>query len=262
MTVIKGKVCLIVGASSGIGRALALQLARRGAILALTARREDRLLALKAEIEALGGQCEIRTADATNSQESAAVVGKFVDIFKRVDIAILNAGGAPAVDMREIGAEDVNHYMRTNYDVTVNYLFPVLEVMKRQRDGFVLHTNSLAGFLGIPLQGPYSAAKGATRLLLDTCRLEFEEYGIKFCNVYPGFVATEATQGDGMPAPLEISEDQAATHLIYALEKEKKDYMFPWPMRWLVRLALLLPGFIVRMILRQDVPSRADTGTR
>lgn len=113
MTVINGKVCLIVDASSGIGRALALQLARRGAILELTARREDRLLALKAEIEAPDGQCEVRTA-----------------------------GGAPALDMRDMDAEGVNHYM------------------------------------------------------------------------------------------------------------------FPWPMRWLVRLALLLPGFIVPMILRQDVPSR------
>ena len=74
----------------------------------------------------------------------------------------------------------------------------------------MVHTNSLAGFLGVPLQGPYSAAKGAARLLMDTCRVEFAGWGIKFLSLYPGFVATEKTQDDGMPAPLEISEEPEA----------------------------------------------------
>lgn len=256
MEAFSGKVCIIVGASSGIGRALALKLAEGGAILGLTARRADRLEELKSIIEAAGGQCAIRAADATDSASSAEVVADFTRVFGRIDIAVLNAGGAPAIDMRDMDADAVNHYMRTNYDVTVNYLFPVLEVMKRQRSGLIVHTNSLAGFLGIPLQGPYCAAKGATRLLIDTCRLEFEEYGIKFSNVYPGFVATEATRADGMPAPLEISEEAAAEHMIYAIRREKKNYMFPWMMRWLVRIALLLPDALVRVILKGDVPKR------
>jgi NAD(P)-dependent dehydrogenase (short-subunit alcohol dehydrogenase family) len=81
--------------------------------------------------------------------------------------------------------------------------------MKAQQSGLVAHTNSLAGFIGVPLQGPYSAAKGASRLLMDTCRMEFAEYGIKFTSIYPGFVATEVTINDRMPAPLEISEEKA-----------------------------------------------------
>ena len=95
-------------------------------------------------------------------------------------------------------------------------------------------------------------------MLIDTCRLEFENYGIKFCNVYPGFVATQATQGDGMPAPLEVSEEAAADHLIYAIKKEKKNYLFPWPMRWLVRIALVLPDPLVSLVLRGDVPVREE----
>lgn len=64
----------------------------------------------------------------------------------------------------------------------------------------------------------------------------------------------EATQGDGMQAPMEISEDDAADHIIHAISKDKKDYMFPWIMRWLIRLALLLPKPITQAILRRDVP--------
>lgn len=138
--------------------------------------------------------------------------------------------------------------------MTVNYLFPVLAQMKKQQSGFVAHTNSLAGFIGVPLQGPYSAAKGAVRLLMDTCRVEFADYGIKFMSLYPGFVATESTRDDGMPATLEISEERAADHILYALGREKTDYLFPPIMGWLIRLALVLPGPLVRWILRRDVP--------
>jgi short-subunit dehydrogenase len=144
----------------------------------------------------------------------------------------------------------------------VNYLFPVLEQMKLQRGGLVAHTNSLAGFLGIPMQGPYSAAKGAARLLFDTCRLEFAEYGIKFTSLYPGFVATEVTKNDGMPAPLEISEEKCADHMLFSLRKEKADYLFPLNMRLLVRLALLLPKSWVNKLLQGDVKPLSDDGRK
>ncbi len=247
-------VVLIVGASSGIGRAIALQLAAQGAILVVTARREDRLRTLQSEIKSMGGQCLAVAADALDEDAATRVVSKTIETFGRIDTAILNAGGAPALDMRRMNASDVRYYMRSNYDVCVNYLFPALEQMKKQRHGLVVTTNSLAGFLGVPLQGPYSAAKGALKLLIDTCRLEFFEFGIRFVSVYPGFVATDATQDDGMPAPFEISEENAARHIIRAMRREKPDYLFPAVMRWTIRLALILPSPIVRWVLRRDVP--------
>lgn len=252
------KVVLVVGASSGIGRVMALQLASQGARLAVTARRQAALDALAKEIISQGGECLALAADASDTEQAEALVSNVVQHYGRLDIALLNAGGAPALDMRTMDASSVLHYMRLNYDVTVNCLFPILAVMKQQGAGYVVHTNSLAGFLGIPLQGPYSAAKGATRLLIDTCRLEFAEFGIKFLNVYPGFVATQATQNDGMPAPLEISEDKAARLIIKAMRKGKRDYLFPWYMGYLVRLGTMLPGRLRDLILRSDVP-RLDT---
>lgn len=248
------KVILIVGASTGIGRAVALKLAAAGAKLVITARSQDKLNSLEKEVLAKGSQCLAIAADALIEQDAAAVVRAGVERFGRIDIALLNAGGAPALDMRSMTAADVNYYMRTNYDVTVNYLFPVLAQMKQQNAGLVAHTNSLAGFLGVPLQGPYSAAKSATRLLIDTCRLEFAEFNIKFANIYPGFVATETSRNDGLNTPNEISIEQAAEHIIYALRKEKANYMFPLKMRWLIRLALLLPQPVLNWFLKRDVP--------
>jgi NADP-dependent 3-hydroxy acid dehydrogenase YdfG len=253
-TKFKGKVVLVVGASSGMGRVLALRLAAAGALVAVTARRQDRLTALQAEIERRGGSCLALAADAQDSAAAEQVVAACVEHFGRIDLVMLNAGGAPALDMRKMTASQVNDYMRSNYDVVVNYLFPVLQRMVRQGGGMVAHTNSLAGFLGVPLQGPYSAAKAAARLLIDTCRIEFAQYGIKFVTVYPGFVATEKTAEDGMPAPLEISEECAVDHILYALRRERSDYLFPFVMRWLIRLALVLPKAITNRILASEIP--------
>ena len=147
----KNKVVLIVGASSGMGRVVALKLAEGGAKVIITARRKDMLDTLAAEIESKGGECLSIAADALDTELAKNVVKSAVEKFGRIDIALLNAGGAPAIDMRTMDASSVNHYMRTNYDVIVNYLFPVLEQMKIQRSGQIAHTNSLAGFIGVPL---------------------------------------------------------------------------------------------------------------
>jgi len=206
-----GKSVLIVGASSGIGRVVALRMAEAGARVAVTARRADKLELLRDEIESGGGECFALPADAQEEGAAAATVEKAVAALGAIDIALLNAGGAPALDMRKMGAAEVKATMRSNYDVVVNYLFPVLGQMRKQGGGIVAHTNSLAGLIGVPLQGPYCAAKGAAKLLIDTCRIEFAEFDIRFVTVYPGFVATAATADDGMPAQLEISERLSGT---------------------------------------------------
>lgn len=248
------KVVLVVGASSGMGRGLAVRLAQEGAWVVATARRKELMNDLQLEITLQGGKCHVSAVDALDEHAAAGLVDEIVELYGRLDVVVLNAGGAPALDMREMKAADVTAYMRSNYDVVVNYLFPALEQMSRQGHGFVVHTNSLAGFLGVTLQGPYSAAKGALRLLIDTCRIEFGGRGIRFLSLYPGFVATAQTANDGMPAPLEISEAVAVDHMLYAMRSRRWDYLFPWPMRWVIRLARVLPKSLTLWVLRKELP--------
>ena len=250
----KDKIILVVGASSGMGRGVAIAVANEGAQVVATARRKKQLETLVEEITQRGGVCVVFPADALDESAAAAVVASTIDRFGRIDLALLNVGGAPALDMRMMSASEVNGYMRSNYDVVVNYLFPVLRQMAKQGFGIIAQTNSLAGFLGVPLQGPYSAAKGAVRLLIDTCRIEFAPYGIKFVSIYPGFVATERTADHEMPAPLEISEAQAVAHILYALRRERSDYLFPFSMRWRVLLARILPKSVTNRVLARQMP--------
>ncbi|WP_028225003.1 SDR family NAD(P)-dependent oxidoreductase [Paraburkholderia ferrariae] len=250
----RNKVVLIVGASSGIGRALALRLAGLGARVAAVGRREERLRSLMTEISAQSGYCSIHAADTRDTRAAEQVVQTVLVQNGRIDLLVLNAGGAPAIDMRTMDAAQVLDYMRSNYDVSVNVLFPVLRAMRAQNSGVVAVTNSLAGLLGVPLQGPYCAAKGALKLLIDTCRVEFGSFGIRFVSIYPRFIATEATSGDGMPAPFQMSEARAVDHILRAIRGGYLDYAFPWSMAALVRVANVLPKRLVVRVLRRDVP--------
>jgi len=90
--------------------------------------------------------------------------------------------------------------------------------------------NSQATWFGIPMQGDYTAAKAAARIFMDTARMELKHFGIKHIalqTIHPGFVDTEAVRDDGIPAPNEISEEEAAQYVLAGLKKEMRENIFP-----------------------------------
>ncbi len=245
----------VSGASSGIGYQVCVLAAKKGATIVASARRQNLLKKLKNEITRSGGKCEIYAADALDEKQSLSVIEQVKEHFGKIDIALLNVGYGPVLNLSACSTTDVTGDMHTNYHSMVNYLIPLIQLMKKQSSGFIAHTNSLAGFLGLPMQGPYSAAKSACRILIDTCRIELKDNNIKFLSVYPGFIATEAVADDGMPAPFEMSEEKAAHYIVRAIEKEKSDYLFPFPMRWLIRLARVIPKPFLNAILKSQTNS-------
>jgi len=251
---LREKTVLVAGASSGIGRALAIALAKRNNRVVVTARRKALLDELVAEIEESGGEALAVAADALVEAEAAAVVQAAVERFGGVDVAVLNVGDGPVFNMAHITARQVLDNMRLNYDTFVNFLIPVMEHMKPRRHGMIVHTNSLAGFLGLPMQGPYSAAKAAARILMDTCRIELRNYNLKFVSVHPGFVKTETQLEYDQPMPMALSEEQAAKHMVRAIERGSSDYMFPWVYKMLIKLAGILPKRLLGRILLLDLP--------
>lgn len=248
------KVFLIVGASSGIGKQVAIQAAAEGAVVIISARRHTLLDDVQLEIQAAGGECLALASDALDEIAAEGLVAQIVERYGRIDIALLNVGDGPAFNMSREPSTAVTTNMRINYDTMANYLSPLIQQMKQQGCGLIAHTNSLAGFIGLPMQGPYSAAKAAARLLMDTCRIELKPFGIKFLSLYPGFVATDRVADDGIPAPFEMTEQQAADHVLYAIKKQKQDYLFPISLRWLIRLARVLPKSCLAWVLKHEIP--------
>jgi len=251
MARITDRTILIVGASSGIGAEVARQLAHGGNRLVLTARRAPELAAVANEVRAAGSPCLDIAADALDPQAAADVVAAAASEFGSVDIALLNAGQGPDMSMDQVSVADVSRIMALNYDVVLNYLIPLIERMGNQREGgLIAHTNSLAGLMGIPRQGPYSAAKAAARTLIDAARIELAPKGIRFTSIHPGFVATERISGDGLPKPFQISQERAARYVVRALEREPAQAYFPWPTAALVRTLRALPTSVSCLALR------------
>lgn len=252
---LSNKTILVAGASSGIGRSVAMQLAQNNNRLIICARRKEQLDELAKAIEAKGGKALAIPCDALDKDASAAAIQQAINSFGKIDAALLNIGDGPAFNMSKTSVDEITANMDLNYTTMVNFLIPLIAHMKEQKGGLIAHTNSLAGFLGLPMQGPYSAAKAACRILMDTCRTELKPFGIKFVSAYPGFVATERVADDGIPAPFEISEHVAAGHIIRAMRKEKSDYLFPFVTGSLIRLALILPKPVTGYLLSKSVPA-------
>ncbi|MGW1671403.1 SDR family NAD(P)-dependent oxidoreductase [Streptomyces sp. NPDC002324] len=252
MARIADRTVLIVGASSGIGAEVARQLAGDGNRLVLTARRAPELARVAEEVRAAGSACLDLVADALDPRAAAEVVATGVAEFGAIDVALLNAGQGPDMSMDRVSVADVARIMALNYDTVVNYLVPLIDRMGSQRDGgLIAHTSSLAGLMGIPRQGPYSAAKAAARTLIDAARVELAPRGIRFTSIHPGFVATDRISGDGLPKPFQISQERAARHVVRALEREPAQAYFPWPTAALVRTLRTLPTSVSAAVLRR-----------
>jgi len=250
---LRGRTVLIAGASSGIGWHVARQAAERGAAVVVTARSVELLNALAARIRSDGGTCLALPADGTDPEAVEAMLSAAEAAVGPIHAALLNIGAGPAYHLPTATVGDILGAMQANYETTVNFLVPLVARM-RKRGGLIAHTNSLAGFLGIPMQGPYSAAKAAVRILLDTYRTELRGSGIRFLSIYPGFVATERTADDGIPAPFEISTQRCAARIVRAMESRRNDVAFPWQTAALTRLLRVLPKPLARRIMLGFVP--------
>ncbi|EQA47028.1 KR domain protein [Leptospira broomii serovar Hurstbridge str. 5399] len=252
----KNKTILITGASSGIGRALAVRLADFANNIVVTARRGDLLKDLQREIESKGNKCLFFIGDATDPQHADLVVSETIKGYGKIDIAILNVGAGPASNTIKDSREIILGKMRTNYDSLINFFVPILAKMKSQTTPcMIAHVNSLATYFGIPMQGDYTAAKAAGRIFLDTARMELKHFGFKHIRIqtiHPGFVATHAVKDDGIPAPNEISEEEAVQFILKGFRSEIRENRFPFGTALAVRIGRIAPVWLRTKILLSE----------
>lgn len=246
---ITGQTVLITGASSGLGRELALRLSHHDNHLVVTARREALLESLASEVRGNGSRCTVVPADATDPAAVQRVLDAAFDT-GGVDVAVLNAGGGVAMRMDEAKAEDVLWIMRVNYDTLVLFLSPLIAHMKARGRGTIAYTGSPAGTFGLPKSGPYSAAKAAGRVLMESARIETRGTGIQLVSLYPGFTYTDALDPDDVPVKaLIIDKERAAREMHRAIERGWSNHMFPKRIAWLIGLAKQLPEWLRVAIL-------------
>lgn len=254
------RVAVVTGASSGIGRALALELARGGYDVGLTARRAARLVSLAAAIRAIGARAEYAIADATRREETRAALQALAQRLGPIDLLVANAGvsiGTPALTP---DAETLETEFRVNVFGAFYAIEAVIPSMRERGSGHVVAISSLASYRGLPGAAGYCATKAALTRLVEGMRPDWARAGIAATTVHPGFVRSEMADRNRFRMPLLMDTDRAAVLIARAIRRRKKVYEFPRRMSILVRLVLRhLPDRLLAGRVRADkeLPDRA-----
>jgi NADP-dependent 3-hydroxy acid dehydrogenase YdfG len=241
----KDKVVLLTGASSGIGEALALALADRGAILGLVARRKTNLSVLAKACEAKGATAFVYAADVTDAKAIADAAEGMRKEFGHIDIMIANAGISGADEAtRDYEPESVKNVIDINLLGAVNAVHAVLPAMIERGSGQLVAISSLAGIRGLPKSAAYSASKAGMTAFFESVRLDTLGKGVDVTIIQPGFILTPLTAGRTNNMPFLMKLDDAIPLFIKAIEKKKKFASFPFPLASIVRIGKIFPTWL------------------
>jgi short-subunit dehydrogenase len=232
---LSGQRIWLVGASSGIGAALAHELHRRGARVAITARNVEQLHRVA------DGELAVVAADVTDPEAVTAAARAARQALTEVDMVIWCAGYWQRFDATDWDAPGFARHVEVNLLGLSNVLAAVLPTMVARGGGHVVAVASVAGYRGLPGSEAYGATKAAQINLLESLRASLSHRGVRVTTVCPGFVRTPMTAANTFPMPFIIEADQAARSIADGLERGRMEIVFPLRMAVAMKLARLLP---------------------
>ncbi|MCK4898258.1 MAG: SDR family NAD(P)-dependent oxidoreductase [Anaerolineales bacterium] len=223
------KIVIITGASSGIGRVTAIEMAKRGAHVALAARRQNLLEEVAAEIRAVGQEALVLPTDVTDISQIERLVSEVVNHWGRVDILVSNAGQYIRAPIEKLTIETVQHSMAVNYFAGVNAIIAVLPHMRAQKSGHIVVVTSMDGKIGVPPDAPYVSAKFALTGFASVLRQELRGTGIYVSNIIPGRVETPMIDELRVPwISAKISSESVARAIMRAIRKRQAEVIIPY----------------------------------
>ena len=232
---------MITGASSGIGRGVALEIASRGANLGLLARREDLLDEIVSEARARGVKAVAATADVRDENAVREAADHFRQQLGPIDVLIANAGIGGADHAVQLKPEHVAEVIGINVLGAVNSVAAVAPEMVARGQGRLVAISSLAAYRGLAKSAAYCASKAALSSYFESVRIDLRHTGVGVTIIHPGFIKTALTSGREKKMPYLMELDHAVKKIVSAIEKEKKIYAFPWQLATIVRAGLLMP---------------------
>ncbi len=244
------KVVMITGASSGLGRGMALEIAARGGQLGLLARREDLLKEIVAETR------NVKAVYATADVRDAKAVREAADRFRKelgpIDILIANAGIGTADHAVSLTPEHAANVIGINVLGAINSVAAVLPEMVERNQGRLVAISSLAAYRGLAKSAAYCASKAALSAYFESLRIDLRRTGIGVTTIHPGFIKTDLTAGRHSKMPYLMELDVGVKKIVGAIEREKKIYTFPWQLATIVRATMMMPPAIYDWIAARN----------
>ena len=253
---ISGSRILVTGASGGIGRCLALELARRGAHLALLARNPERLQWVAQDVRAAGARVLCMPFDLARRDGHPALVARVIDELGGLDALINNAGVSRFAEFAEDDPGAICNLIDVNVTGPLLLTRAVLPHFVQHRAGHVINVGSILGSIAFPHFAAYSASKFAVRGFSEAVRRELADDGVRVTYIAPRTTATDmntatvremfAASGSAMDRPRDV-----AARIVAALEEDRKDVYIGWPESLFVRLNGILPRLVDCALNRQ-----------
>ena len=241
---------LITGASSGIGRALALWFARRGTIVRAAARRREALDTLVEEARSGGGRVLPFALDVTDTEATVRLVRTLDEECGGLDLVVANAGISVATDGRRLDWSDVERILHVNVLGAAATLSAALPAMVSRGRGHLVGVSSLASWRGMPRFSAYCGSKAFLSVFLEGLRVDLRRVGVRVTSIHPGYVKSEITAGREGRMTFLLETDDAADRMGRAILRGDRVFSFPWQLQLVARLVRGLPDGLFDRLAR------------
>jgi short-subunit dehydrogenase len=191
---VKGRIAIVTGASTGIGREVARELASRSATVVLASRNREKLETLAEELAPYPGLTLVIPTDVTDRYAVEALARRTVEVYGSIDILVNNAGSGLFAPIAGGSIENARRLFEVNFWGAVQSIQATVPYMQTQKSGHIVNVSSVAGWIAPPHMGMYAATKFALRAVSDSLRVELAGSGVKVSTIFPGLTQTQFTE--------------------------------------------------------------------
>ena len=244
------KVIWITGASSGIGRSLAIKLANEGWQVAASARRENLLKELNDEKPNI----HPFPLDVTDHEKCITVFNEIIKKLNNIEISIFCTGIHDPKSEKSLNLEKIKKIMEVNYFGTINSINSVYNYFKEKKSGHISMVSSVAGYRGLPAGGAYCASKSALTTYAESLYFDMKRFNVRVSVVHPGFIKTPMTDQNDFPMPMIKTSEFAANEMFKGLTKSNSfEIHFPKSFTFIMKILKIMPNWLYLKIVKKGM---------
>ena len=244
------KVIWITGASSGIGKSLAIKFANEGWQVAVSARREN----LLKELSDTNSNIHSFPLDVTDSEKCKDISTEIINKLENIEICIFCTGIHDPKSEKSLDLEKVRKIMEVNFFGTVNSINSVYDYFKKKRSGHISMVSSVAGYRGLPAGGAYCASKSALTTFAESLYFDLKRFNVRVSVVHPGFIKTPMTDQNDFPMPMIKSPEFAADEMFKGLTQSNAfEIHFPKQFTFIMKILKIMPNWLYLKLIKKGM---------